>query len=639
MPIKKILFLLFSVSSISSFSQENFTYSPENPKPGETITITYESSGDIANTLLPIEAIVYQIGSKKEKADDIILVKKGNKYTSSFSTDPNMNFVYLSFMSDKKYDNNYNNGYYIHLYENNKIREGSYKNLSLLYQFLGRQVGIERNNEKALAAMEKELSIFPDSRKDNLITYFRLLNTVKKDEAPAMIQKEIEKMLKIGLTEENDYNNISSLYGLLRLNEQAKFISDIKKEKFPNGDWVLTEKIQKFYNEKDINTKEELLTEIIALINSDSKWENLKQSIPNYKTIMLRSYADKKEWDKIKNDVKDITDKSQLASVYNSLAWEMQKTSENLLFAEEMSKIATEYAKQQWKNPIGTRPEYMTEKQWIQNNESTYAMYADTYAMVLYRLGDYKKGYAFTKEATMNIKKGLDPDFNNTYSLLAEKVLSQKKLKPELEQFVKDGKSTREIKEILKKLYVKKKKSEDGFDNYLSALQEESRLKMLKELRASMLNETSPSFALVNLDGKKIDIADLKGKVVVVDFWATWCGPCIASFPGMQKMANKYKEDPNVKFIFIDTWERVEDKKKTVQDFITSKKYTFDVLLDNDNKVVEQFKVEGIPTKFVIDKNGKIRFKSVGFSGSDDKLIFELTAMIDIASNPEKKAF
>ena len=163
----------------------------------------------------------------------------------------------------------------------------------------------------------------------------------------------------------------------------------------------------------------------------------------------------------------------------------------------------------------------------------------------------------------------------------------------------------------------------------------------MEEIRKSMINETSPSFALMDLDGNNVSISELKGKVVVVDFWATWCGPCKASFPGMQRMVNKYRNNPNVRFLFVDTWEKGDDKKKLAADFINANKYTFQVLMDNEDKVVSMFKVEGIPTKFVIDPKGMIRFKSVGYSGNDEKLVTELTAMIDLASQPaeEKKAF
>ena len=267
-------------------------------------------------------------------------------------------------------------------------------------------------------------------------------------------------------------------------------------------------------------------------------------------------------------------------------------------------------------------------------------MYADTYGMVMYRMGQYKKGLPYAKDAAMVVNEGKDPDQNNTYALLAEKVLPKKQYVKELEQFVKDGKSTSEIKDILKRAYVKDKKTDSGFDEYIVALQKEATLKMLEELKKSMLNEKAPVFALVDLEGKNINLGELKGKVVVVDFWATWCGPCISSFPGMQKMVNKFKDDPNVKFVFIDTWERGDEKAKNASTFMATNKYTFHVLMDNEDKVVAEYKVEGIPTKFVIDKNGMIRFKSVGFDGSDDKLMNELTAMIEMASKEsDLKAF
>jgi thiol-disulfide isomerase/thioredoxin len=425
---------------------------------------------------------------------------------------------------------------------------------------------------------------------------------------------------------------LEQLYSVAKLPQQSKLIKDLAIEKFPDGKLAKGDYIGKFLAEKDFAKKEQMLDEISNNIQNDSSWAYLKTSLSYFKSALVNAYYQKKDWQGMDAAIKkyDI-EGSQLASLYNNAAWEIQQTNKDLDIADKWAASAVDIARKEWKNPTGEKPNYLSESQWEKSRASTYAMYADTYGMVNFKEGNYKKGLPYSEEAALEIEKGKSADENNTYALLAEKALPSRKYVPRLEQFVKDGKATSDIKDILKRAYVKKHKSENGFDDYITALQKDAYLKMVAELKKEILSDKEPQFTLVDLKGNKVNIADLKNKVVVVDFWATWCGPCKASFPGMQKMVTKYKDDPDVKFVFVDTWETTDKKEKNAKDFIATNKYDFHVLMDNDSKVVQQFNVNGIPTKFVIDKSGIIRFKAVGFDGSDDKLVTELTTMIDIA--------
>ncbi len=627
--------------TVQVIAQDNFTITPEKPKAGETITITYEPAGDLAGTIKPVEGIVFLTGSQGGNTEDLPMTRSNRKFTATVKTDTGHSLMVLGFKVDEKWDNNYNNGYMVVLHdENGKPKKGGNSFAANFYAGMGWLVGLDRNNEKAIESYDKEFALFPEQRKTFIVGYLRAVSQVKKDDVANMALKEIESINKQGLKEEADYSIVEALYNIAKLPEQAKFVASVKKEKFPKGSWTINETFNKFYAETDPDKKAVLLATIVNEVETNEKWKAYKENIAAYKLQMATAYAKKKDWAKVKDVIatSGATD-AQLVSTYNSLAWEMQKTSENLDLAEEFSRKATEFSKKEITAPTAKKYPYSTTKQWAKERRGNYSIYADTYAMVLYRKGEYKKALPFAREAAITISEGKDPEQNNTYALVAEKTVPAKQLKKELEGFVKNGKSTGEMKDVLKRLYVKEKKSEAGFEDYVAQLQKENYIKMLAELRKSMLNNASPSFALLNLEGKKIDIADLKGKTVIVDFWATWCGPCKASFPGMQKMVNKYKDDPNVKFVFIDTWEKGDDKKKQALDFILNNKYTFDVLMDDEDKVVSQFKVDGIPTKFVIDRNGRIRFKSVGFDGSDDKLMQELTAMIELAQEESKKAF
>lgn len=631
MQIKSLLCTAFLFIAASSFAQKNLKYTPEHPKAGESITITYTPANDLMGTKSMVEGVVYTSGSRGTNAHDIPLKKSGNAYVGTVQTDTSDNFVYFGFSADGNFDKANNEGFWIQLYDGDKVKKGANMSLSMFYGGYGRSVGLDADAEKSFKSMEEEFKLYPETKSENLVTYLRTLSQVKKEEAPSIIQKEIEDFVKKGLKDEDSYMTLRSLYTVAKLPAQANFINTVIKEKFPNGKWTINDVAQKYMAEKDLAKKEAMLTEILANIKTNPDWKTMESSLPYFTSSLANGYVAAKDYAGLKSVIQKYDIKGQpLAQLYNSVAWNLQEKDEDLKLADEFSEKATTWAKNEWKNPTGEKPASQNERAWEKSRARTYAMYADTYAMVQYKLGNYKKGFPYTEEAALKLGKGESADQNNTYALLASKVLSPKKYVPQLEKFVIDGKATLEIKDLLKEAYTKKHGG-DGYEAYLAKLERESYLKMVEELKKSMLDETAPQFALLDLDGKKVSLQDLKNKVVIVDFWATWCGPCIASFPGMQKMVTKYKDDPEVKFVFIDTWENGDKKEKEAKDFMDKYKYDFHVLMDNDNKVVESFKVSGIPTKFVVDKKGITRFKSVGYGGSVDKLMTELTAMIDMA--------
>ena len=121
--------------------------------------------------------------------------------------------------------------------------------------------------------------------------------------------------------------------------------------------------------------------------------------------------------------------------------------------------------------------------------------------------------------------------------------------------------------------------------------------------------EQATSFELKDLSGKTVSLEDLKGKVVFVDFWATWCPPCRASIPAVEALYDKYKDDDNVCFVGIN----LSEDKETVSKFVKQQGISYLVLLSN-NKVITDYKIRSIPAFFIIDRDGNIANRYLGYS-------------------------
>jgi cytochrome c biogenesis protein CcmG/thiol:disulfide interchange protein DsbE len=124
---------------------------------------------------------------------------------------------------------------------------------------------------------------------------------------------------------------------------------------------------------------------------------------------------------------------------------------------------------------------------------------------------------------------------------------------------------------------------------------------------------------LSDMDGNNLRVGDIKGnKLTVLDFWATWCRPCINSIPQFVKLSEKYKEQ-GVSFIGVN-----EDSPRNlskVRPFALSLGITYPILLDTDQQLLSNFMIDGFPTLIILDKTGKVLFTHLGYVNGDEVII------------------
>ncbi len=619
-----VAFCLFTKQMVIAQAPSAVTVSNTFPEAGQSVTIVYNPRGTVVEGKVHISVMIYYWKNIDDiHSDEIKPIADGNTLRAEIKIPDSVKVFALKFFNGENVDGSNGKGYIYPIYKNGQVVQGAMGIMSQIYFRGDAELDVKVDLAQSKKFMQQEFEKFPSSKEDFVITWYFLLAASSNEEDKALLEKELYALLKIDREREWE----AASYFFAQINK-VDVVDSVQKEiprKFPKGELARKEAANEIYEEKDAK-KMELMYKA---------W--IKKFPPNASSQLNDDYV-RAAVGKAFAKENSIAKALEYANMIQNEMWSAEGYAGIAEVLMDNGHYST--AKGLLKRAIDNSYEFITTRK---NEEGArfavagYPAYNNMHAEILYHEKKYQEALAYVKKAFEHTPK-TEARINSNYAKILIALGQDKEAFEKIEELVKTGHATAEIKAMLRSLYVKLKSTDAGYDEYIGALKKELAVKMKEELARKMINLPAPLFELKDLTGKTVSLKDLKGKTVILDFWATWCAPCIRSFPAMKIAVNKYKDDRSVKFLFIHTMENVADATTYVKKFIEKNNYrSFQVLMDlknsetGSNPVVESFKVNGIPAKFVIDKNGNIRFSLAGFDGAEDAAVEEIIVMIELA--------
>jgi peroxiredoxin len=133
-------------------------------------------------------------------------------------------------------------------------------------------------------------------------------------------------------------------------------------------------------------------------------------------------------------------------------------------------------------------------------------------------------------------------------------------------------------------------------------------------VQALTIGQKAPDFTLKNMQGKNLNLTEQRGSIILLNFWASWCGPCRKEMPALQALQEKYQD------LGVQVWGvNVEQENQAGKDFLADLDLSFSIFFDQTNTLSATYQVEAMPTTVIIDRDGVVRFIYRGYKDGYDK--------------------
>ncbi|MGM9510204.1 redoxin domain-containing protein [Larkinella sp. GY13] len=609
----------------------NVQFQPEHPQKGQPVTFIYSTIGTSLEQVNQIEAVVlcwrYHQGQPSDSIFTIDLTIQQNQYSGLLPLNSlNSSGAILFFRSKnqpQQIDNNRGRFYSVLVYNQSDLPiQHAAGGLGIV--FVGghftQQAGVKPDLTMAISLFDKELTLYPNQYTTYWLRRLWAIGWQAKPGFEGVIRKELAQYHHLYPSPNATVlTEISLLYSEIGDKAHAETYRQKAIAKDPKGTLAQEGRVRAWLQaQKDGQPPEKLYQLFLAFENEFPRSERLAFLAQN----MAISWVESHNETRLNAFMESRPDLFQDSMILYKIAWAMVLDSVMLPQAETLLNRSLKLLEEQAFDSKQIQDRY-------------YQFYETMLAWALDRQGRHQEAYTLYQKWLA--KDGVQIDIKTLERAMtnAMKVGNWQQAQRQGEQFVRLGRYNTTIKEILKTIYINEHKGVEGFDAYWAPLEEFNRAKRLADLSSQLIRQPAAAFTLTDFEGKHTALSSLKGKTIVLDFWATWCGPCIASFPGMQKIMADFASNPNVVFLFINTLEGREADSIVIQRvkrFVQQRQYTFPVLLDLNTSVARSYQVNGIPTKVVIDADGMIRYTSIGYSGSSESVVEELSMVLELVT-------